>query len=48
MVKHWNGFPREKVDALSLEAVKVRLEGALSNLMVFKGVPSKSKDSVIL
>jgi len=33
VVKHWNRLPREVVDALSLEAFKVRLDGALSNLV---------------
>ena len=32
VVRHWHGLPREVVDALSLEAFKVRLDGALSNL----------------
>ncbi|KFQ90974.1 hypothetical protein Y956_15103, partial [Nipponia nippon] len=33
VVKHWNGLPREAVDAPSLEAFKARLDGALSNLV---------------
>ena len=33
VVKHWHGLPRELVDAPSLEAFKVRLDGALSNLI---------------
>jgi len=33
MVRHWNSLPREVVDALSLEAFKVRLDRALSNLI---------------
>ncbi|KFZ57489.1 hypothetical protein N338_08269, partial [Podiceps cristatus] len=33
VVKHWKGLPREVVDAPSLETFKVRLEGALSNLV---------------
>ena len=33
MVKHWHRLPREVVDAPSLEIFKVRLDGALSNLM---------------
>jgi len=33
VVKHWNGLPREVVDAPSLETFKVRLGGALSNLV---------------
>jgi len=31
--KHWNWLPREVVDAPSLETLKVRLDGALSNLI---------------
>ena len=33
VVKHWNGLPREMVDAPSLETFKVRFDGALSNLV---------------
>ncbi|KFQ53614.1 hypothetical protein N334_01295, partial [Pelecanus crispus] len=33
VVKHWNRLPREVVEAPSLETFKVRLGGALSNLM---------------
>jgi len=33
VVKHWNVLPREVVDAPSLEMFKVRLDGALSNLV---------------
>ncbi|KFP53824.1 hypothetical protein N323_08112, partial [Cathartes aura] len=33
VVKHWNTLPREVVDAPSLETFKVRLDGALSNLI---------------
>ncbi|KFR08675.1 hypothetical protein Y956_01047, partial [Nipponia nippon] len=33
VVKHWNGLPREAVDAPSLETFKARLDGALSNLI---------------
>ena len=32
-VKHWSRLPREVVDAPSLEMFKVRLDGALSNLI---------------
>jgi len=33
VVKHWHGFPRQVVDAPSLETFKVRLGGALSSLV---------------
>ncbi|KFP17055.1 hypothetical protein Z169_06329, partial [Egretta garzetta] len=33
VVKHWNGLPREGVEAPSLEAFKARLDGALSKLI---------------
>jgi len=33
MVKHWNGLPREVVEAPSLETFKTRLDRALSNLI---------------
>ena len=33
VVRHWNGLPREAVDAPSLEVFKARLDGALSNLV---------------
>ncbi|KAK4829894.1 hypothetical protein QYF61_007286 [Mycteria americana] len=36
VVKHWNRLPREVVDAPSLETFKVRLDGALSNLIQLK------------
>ncbi|KAK4816573.1 hypothetical protein QYF61_017963, partial [Mycteria americana] len=36
VVKHWNRFPREVVDAPSLETFKVRLDGALSILICLK------------
>ena len=31
-VRHWNRFPREAVDAPSLEALQARLDGTVSNL----------------
>jgi len=31
VVKHWDGLPREAVDAPSLETFKAGLDGALSN-----------------
>ena len=33
MMKHWNGLPREVVEALSLEVYKARLDRALGNLI---------------
>jgi len=33
VVKHWNGLPREVVEAPSLELFQTRLDGALSNLI---------------
>ncbi|KFQ85540.1 hypothetical protein N337_02883, partial [Phoenicopterus ruber ruber] len=33
VVKHWHRLPREVVDAPSLEVFKVRLDGALGNLI---------------
>ncbi|GAB0181899.1 hypothetical protein GRJ2_000655200 [Grus japonensis] len=36
VVKHWHWLPREVVDAPSLETFKVRLDGALSNLIYLK------------
>ncbi|KFV22404.1 hypothetical protein N340_05912, partial [Tauraco erythrolophus] len=33
VVKHWNRLPRDMVDASSLKTFKVRLDGALSNLI---------------
>jgi len=32
-MKHWHRLPREVTDAPSLETFKVRLDGALSNLI---------------
>ncbi|KAK4819750.1 hypothetical protein QYF61_010885, partial [Mycteria americana] len=36
VVRHWPRLPREEVDAPSLETFKVRLDGALSNLLWLK------------
>jgi len=33
VVRHWHKLPREAVEAPSLEALRVRLDGALSNLV---------------
>ncbi|KFQ05990.1 hypothetical protein N330_13291, partial [Leptosomus discolor] len=33
VVKHWNSLPREVVEAPSLETFKIRLDGALGNLI---------------
>ena len=33
VVKHWHRLPREVVDATCLETFKVRLDGALSNVI---------------
>jgi len=33
VVRHWHELPREVVDATSLDTFKVRLNGALSNLV---------------
>lgn len=36
MMKQWNRFPREEVDATSLVTFKVRLDRALTNLTELK------------
>jgi len=36
VVRHWHRLPGEVVDAPSLEMFKVRLDGALSNLIQLK------------
>jgi len=36
VVKHWHWLPREMGDAPSLGTFKVRLDGALSNLIQWK------------
>ncbi|KFZ53539.1 hypothetical protein N321_07676, partial [Antrostomus carolinensis] len=33
VVRHWNRLPKEVVDSPSLEVLKARLDGALSNLV---------------
>ncbi|KAM6383098.1 uncharacterized protein FN964_004243 isoform 1-T2 [Alca torda] len=37
VVRHWNRFPREAVDAPSLEVLKASLDGALSSLVQGRG-----------
>jgi len=34
--QHWNGLPREVMEAPSLETFKARLDGVLSNLIRLK------------
>jgi len=36
VVKHWHSLPREVADGPSLETFKVKLDGALSNLIWLK------------
>jgi len=36
VVRHWHRLPRAAVDAPSLEVLKPRLDGALSNLVQWK------------
>jgi len=36
MVKPWHRFPRDVVDASSLETFQARLDGVLSNLIQLK------------
>ena len=36
MVRHWNRLPREMVDAPSPKTFKVRLDGALINLILLE------------
>ena len=43
VVKHCNRLPREAVDAPSLETLKVRLDGALSNVMELEDVPARCR-----
>jgi len=38
VVKHWSGLPREVVEAPCLEAFKIRLDWALSNLTHCRGL----------
>jgi len=35
-VRHWNRLPREAMDAISLEALKDRLDEAVSNLVYWE------------
>jgi len=36
LVKHWSRLPRKVVEAPSLETFKIRVDGALSNLIELK------------
>jgi len=36
VVKHWKRFPREAVDAPTLETFKATLDGVLSSLILLK------------
>jgi len=44
VVKHWHRLLRELVDALALETLQVRLEGALSNPAPVEEVPAHGKE----
>ena len=44
VVKHWHRLSRELVDALALETLQVRLEGALSNPAPVEEVPAHGKE----
>ena len=33
VLRHWHELPREAVDSLSLEVFKIRLDGALNDLI---------------
>ena len=43
VVTHWNRFPKEVVDAPSLEAFKTRLDVALDSLVWWSGPPVHGK-----
>lgn len=36
VTKHWNMFPREDADLPCLEVFKIKMNGALSNLILWK------------
>jgi len=36
VVRHWNRLPREAVDSSSLNTLKARLDGAVSNLVYWE------------
>ena len=44
VVRHWHKLPREAVAAPSLAVFKARLDGALSNLVQWKGPCSRQGD----
>lgn len=46
VVRHWTKFPREVVNAPSLEVFKVRLDGGLSNLIYCNLSLSKAGEQV--
>ena len=43
VLRHWNAFPREVVDAPWLAVFKPRLDGALSQASLGEGVPAHGR-----